>query len=138
MPKNISKKGKIMTILEEKEALKKELLKAKSEGLRVFINNLYGCVYGIMTDGTNIIHVRFEDDFNGLITTFEYVPNINIGCGCATLDEGCYYKELNKEIFLEAVNAGKKRAFVYGAECYKSFQQYLKRFFDFDRFYTEL
>ena len=66
----------------------------------MFINNLYGCVYGIMTDGTNIIHVLFEDDFNGLITTFEYVPNINIGCGCATLDEGCYYKELNKEFFL--------------------------------------
>lgn len=127
-----------MTILEKKEALKKELLKAKSEGLRVFINNLYGCVYGIMTDGTNIIYVEFADYSYGFKTTFEYVPNINIGCGCATLDEGCYYKELNKEIFLEAVNIGKKRAFVYGAELYRSFEQYLKRFFDFDRFYTEL
>lgn len=127
-----------MTILEKKEALKKELLKAKSEGLRVFINKSPDYAYGLMTDGISVIYVDITNYPYGFTTSLEYVPNKATGSGCATLDEGCYYKELNKEIFLEAVNIGKKRAFVYGAELYRSFEQYLKRFFDFDRFYTEL
>lgn len=138
MSKNISKKGKNMTILEEKEALKKELLKAKSEGLRVFINKSPDYAYGLMTDGISMIYVDITNYPYGFTTSLEYVPNKATGSGCHTLDHGYYYKELNKGIFLEAVNAGKKRAFVYGAECYKSFEHYLKRHPDFYRFYREL
>lgn len=138
MPKNISKKGKNMTILEKKEALKKELLKAKPEGLRVFISKSPYYAYGLMTDGKNIIYVQFTDYFYGFDTTFEYVPKGSIGSGCATLDKGYYYKELNKDIFLEAVNNGKRRAFVYGAELYKNFEHYLRRHPDFYKFYKEL
>lgn len=127
-----------MTILEEKEALKKELLKAKSEGLRVFISKSPDYAYGLMTDGANMICVEFYKYGYGLITTFEYVPNKTTGSGCSTLDEGNCYKELNKEIFLEAVNAGKKRAFVYGVELYKNFEHYLRRHPDFYKFYKEL
>lgn len=115
-----------MTILEKKEALKKELLKVKSEGLRVFINKSPDYAYGLMTDGMNIIYVQFTDYFYGFDTTFKYVPKGSIGSGCATLNKGCYYKELNKEFFLEAVRTGKNRAFVYGAELYKNFEQYYK------------
>ena len=124
-----------MTILEKKEALKKELLKVKSEGLRVFINKSPDYAHGLMTDGMNIIYVQFTDYFYGFDTTFEYVPNKATGSGCHTLDHGYYYKELNKGIFLEAVNAGKKRAFVYGAELYKNFEQYYK---NHEHFYIEL
>lgn len=127
-----------MTILEKKEALKKELLKAKSEGLRVFISKSPDYAYGLMTDGISMIYVDVANYSYGFTTSFEYVPNKTTGNGCHTLDHGYYYKELNKGIFLEAVNAGKKRAFVYGAECYKSFEHYLKRHPDFNRFYTEL
>lgn len=138
MPKIILEKGKNMTILEKKEALKKELLKAKSEGLRVFMSKSPYYAYGLMTDGINIIYTQFSDYFYGFNTTFEYIPKGSIGSGCATLNKGDCYKELNKEIFLEAVNIGKKRSFVYGAELYKSFEHYLKRHLDFYRFYREL
>lgn len=124
-----------MTILEKKEALKKELLKVKSEGLRVFISKSPDYAYGLMTDGKNIICVHFAQYFYGFDTTFEYIPNKNTGSGCATLDKGCYYKELNKDIFLEAVRTGKNRAFVYGAELYKNFEQYYK---NHEHFYIEL
>lgn len=127
-----------MAILEKKEALKKELLKVKSEGLRVFINKSPDYAYGLMTDGISMINVDVENYPYGFTTSLEYVPNKATGSGCHTLDHGCYYKELNKEIFLEAVNMGKKRAFVYGAELYRSFEHYLKRHPDFNRFYTEL
>lgn len=125
-----------MSAIEEKIVLTKELLKAKSEGLRVFISKSPDYAYGLMTDGTNIIYVA--NNANDFTTTFEYIPKESIGCGCHTLDHGCYYKELNKEIFLEAVNIGKKRAFVYGAELYKGFEHYLKIHPDFYRFYREL
>lgn len=127
-----------MTILEKKEALKKELLKAKSEGLRVFVNKSPDYAYGLITDGINIICVHFTKYFYGFGTTFDYVPKRSTGSGCATLDEGYCYKELNKDIFLEAVRAGKERAFEYGAELYKNFEHYLRRNPDFCRFYTEL
>lgn len=138
MPKNISKKGKNMTVLEEKEALKKELLKAKSEGLRVFISKSPDYAYGLMTNDINMIYVDVINYSYGFTTSFKYVPSKATGGGCHTLDKGCYYKELNKEIFLEAVNTGKKRAFVYGADLYRSFEHYLKRHPDFYRFYREL
>ena len=127
-----------MTILEKKEALKKELLKAKSEGLRVFINKSPDYAYGLMTDGISMIYVDVANYSYGFTTSFEYVPNKATGSGCATLNKGCYYKELNKEFFLEAVRTGKNRAFVYGAELYKNFEHYLKRHPDFYRFYREL
>lgn len=126
-----------MTILEKKEALEKELLKVKSEGLRVFINKSSDYAYGLMTDGKNIIYIQFTDYFYGFKTTFEYVPKGSTGSGCVTLDKGDCYKELNKDIFLEAVNIGKKRA-LYHAELYKSFEHYLKIYPDFYRFYKEL
>lgn len=124
-----------MTILEKKEALKKELLKAKSEGLRVFINKSPDYAYGLMTDGISMINVDVANYPYGFTTSFEYVPNKATGSGCHTLDHGCYYKELNKEIFLESVRTGKNRAFVYGAELYKNFEQYYK---NHEHFYIEL
>ena len=124
-----------MTILEKKEALKKELLKVKSEGLRVFINKSPDYAYGLMTDGINIIYVEVVNYSYGFTTSFEYVPSKATGNGCHTLDKGCYYKKLNKDIFLEAVRTGKNRAFVYGAELYKNFEQYYK---NHEHFYIEL
>lgn len=134
--KLFQRKGNIMTILEKKEALEKELLKVKSEGLRVFISKSSDYAYGLITDGKNIIYIQFADYFYGFKTTFEYVPKRSTGSGCATLDKGYCYKELNKDIFLEAVYIGKERALYQ--ELYRSFEHYLKIHPDFYRFYKEL
>lgn len=117
-----------MTLEKRKEKLKMELLKAKAEGLRVFITDSNYYAYGIMTDGTNVIYVECPYYGTGFTTCFEYVPSRGCGSGCPTLKSGYEYKELSKEIFLEAVHDGKVLAWKYGATLYQNFEQYFNTY----------
>lgn len=124
------KKVKIMINIDKRELLTSNLLRAKAEGLRVFINvpdehNYYN--YGILTDGTNIICVQLEGTL--FITFFAWYPFKKNGSGCLTLESGCGYKKLTKEVFLEAVEYGNNVGRKYGVELYKSFNH----FFNIDK-----
>lgn len=117
-----------MTNTEKRELLKRELLKMKAEGFRVFINtpdeqNYYN--YGIITDGMYIVYVQFGEYGSTLFTTsFQWVPSRKNGSGCATTEKGCGYKELTKEMFYEAVTYGRSFARQCKAEQYKNIEQY--------------
>lgn len=120
-----------MTNTEKRELLIKELLSVKAKGLRVFTNvpSEYNYSnYGLLTDGTNIIYVQFGEYGSTLFTTFfEWIPSKKNGSGCRTLKNGYGYKELTKEVFLEAVEYGKKFAKQCRAELYKDFDSYFNR-----------
>lgn len=120
-----------MTVAErnanKRERLTNELLKVKTEGLRVFINtpdvhNYFN--YGLITDGKNIIGVNFAEYGSGFTTTFDYVPTKNCGSGCATLESGYQYTELSKEVFEEAVKDGKRFAMKLGAIFYRDIDHF--------------
>lgn len=118
-----------MTNAEKREFLINELLKVKKSGLRVFVNipGIFDdSIYGIISDGTNIVTVCFCEYGSTLFrTSFEYVPSRKNGSGCAIFEDGCGYKELTKDVFFEAVNYGKNFAIQNGAKLYQNFDQFL-------------
>lgn len=117
----------------KRERLTNELLKAKADGLRVFINkpDEYNYSnYGIMTDGESIVYVQFgECGSYNFVTSFEYVPSRENGSGCQTLESGYAYNGLSMDVFVEAVEYGKNYVKKHGAKLYRNFEHFFEDIF---------
>lgn len=119
-------KGSNMKREEMRQFLKENLLNCKKDGLRVFINKDSSYVYGLITNGTDIIYVETGGLFHNLfITSFEYVPSKKNGSACSTIENGYGYTKLTKAVFEEAVFNGRKQAAQYGAKLYKNIDEFL-------------
>lgn len=133
-----------MRSADARKLMKKALLNAKSDGLRVFINKVdersyYYPNFGILTDGINIVSVQFGRYGNMLfVTVFNWIPSRENGTGCQTCEDGYGYKTLTRNIFSEAVSYGRNAAVRWGAKPYRDFEHYLMRNKDFANRYIEL
>lgn len=111
---------------ERKGHLKEQLLDVKKYGLRVFLNISKDYVYGLMSDGINIIYVQLKDGDNLFTTVFEYVPSKKNGTGCLTCKEGYGYEKLTRDVFNEVVREGRNLAARYGAKLYENLEEFLR------------
>lgn len=113
---------------EARNRMIRQLLEFKDAGLDVYINHvteLTDSHYGIITDGENIIYIQFATYSSDTLfsMSFEYVPSRKNGSGVGFIESK---ESLTMNDFEECVTYGRRFAARYGAELYRSFEQYMK------------
>lgn len=107
--------------------LMEDLQELKASGYRAFICKNEDYVYGMVTDGTNIVMINGAVFGTGFSTSYSYVTSKENGTGCSNMDSDCGKAKITKEDIDSCIRYGRGYAAAHGARLYTSFEDYIRK-----------